>query len=90
MLGEWIAEHCISDPDNAHRKAATQELFAAWTAYAKANNEPIGSIRSFSQTLEKRGFCPVKNVPTAAGKRVRGFAGIEMRRDHDRRQGQEA
>ena len=84
MTGEWLANHCVVDPANPYRKATTQELFGSWTSFARANNEPIGSVGRLQKTLIKRGFPPVKNVPTADGLRVRGFSGVELRHDPTR------
>jgi putative DNA primase/helicase len=79
MMGEWLASECVVEPANRNRMASTQDLFASWTTFAKANNEPVGSVKSFSEKLQKRGFSPDKNVPTALGKKVRGYRGVELR-----------
>ena len=84
ILSEWLAEKCIVEPANANRKETTADLFASWSAYAKAANEPTGTVRSFAQTLEKHGLQPVKSVPTFGGRRVRGFAGITVLHDQQR------
>jgi len=81
LIGEWLDEKCIVDRHNPHRMATTQELFASWSAYAKAANEPAGTERAFSQRLEKHGFVRKNKVPSFDGKRVRGFSGIEVRPD---------
>jgi putative DNA primase/helicase len=84
ITGEWLDTHCVVDPANPYRKATTQDLFDSWSSFARTNNEPIGSVRTFAETLIKRGFPPVKNVPTATGTRVRGFSGVELRYDPTR------
>lgn len=79
MMGEWLEEKCLVDRNNDNRKATTAELFESWTRFAKANNDAIGTIRSFAQNLEKRGFTPLKSVPTGIGTtRARGFSGIAL------------
>lgn len=81
VLGEWLNEKCIVDRENANRMATTQELFASWSTFAKAANEPAGTERSFSQKLEKDGFSRKEKVPCFGGGRARGFSGIEVRVD---------
>ena len=83
-IGDWLEAKCIADQANPFRKASTAELHESWAAYARQSNEPAGTMKSFSQIIEKRGFTPVKHVPTATGNRVRGFTGIELRRDASR------
>ena len=89
ILGEWLADRCIVDQSNPHRQATTQELFASWTAYAKAANEPAGTERSLSQWLEREGFIRKEKVPNLIGGRSRGFTGIEVRVDTAQRQAAE-
>ena len=84
VFGQWLDEACIVDKANPYRKATTGELFGSWSDYARASSEPIGTERAFSQALQKRHFPIVKNVPTPAGGRARGFSGIELRRDATR------
>ena len=54
-------------------------MFRSFSEFADAAKELPGSVRSFVQELEKRGFTPVKNVPAVDGKRVRGFSGVALR-----------
>lgn len=86
ILGEWMAERCIVDRGNELRQATTTELFASWSAHAKAANEPAGTERSFSQRLEKAGFDRKEKVPGFGGGRSRGFTGIAVRRADDQRE----
>lgn len=81
VLGEWLTEKCIVDHENANRMATTGELFASWTAFAKAANEPAGAEKAFAQKLEKAGFYRKAKVPAFGGGRARGFSGIELRSD---------
>ena len=75
LLGAWMEENCRVDQANPHLKATSKELFDSYAAFARAGNEPTGSERSFVQALDKRGFTPIKNVPTTTGKRARGSRG---------------
>jgi putative DNA primase/helicase len=79
VFGEWLRERCICEPENPRRKATTHALFESWGSFVRANNEQVGSMRSFTDGLEGRGFISIRNVPTPDGRRVRGFSGIELR-----------
>jgi len=52
---------------------STQNLFQDWLRWAKEGNEFIGTMTSFGETLDSRGF-PSKKV-----KQVRGRAGLKLR-----------
>lgn len=80
VIGAWLDEHCRVDRGNEHRKAATADLFASWSDYARACSEPPGTLVTFADTLKDKGFTPKRGVPNAAGMRVRGFTGIELMR----------
>ena len=76
LLSDWISQCCLLD---GSKKTPSAQLFSSWQAYAIENFEDPGSIGSFSQALEKRGFCLLKNVPTGIGaQRRRGIAGIAL------------
>lgn len=79
VMSEWLAEKCNVDRNNDARKSTTQELFTSWSVFSKANNEISGTVRGFSQKLQKLGFQQVKNVPQFGGGRGRGFSGIDLR-----------
>lgn len=78
ILSEWLADKCIVDKGSRTRMETTADLFASWTIYAKAANEPPGTVRSFAQTLDRHGFTPEKHVPTFGGKNARGFRGVSV------------
>ena len=76
LLGDWVSQCCVLGEG---KKTPSAQLFGSWQAYATENFEEPGSIGSFSQALEKRGFCLLKNVPTGIGtQRRRGFKGIAL------------
>jgi putative DNA primase/helicase len=73
-IGAWFEERCESDP-NAFTSSAM--LFASWTDWATRACEPVGTMKSFAEQLEKRGF--QQNRKRLGGRDsnpVRGFAGI--------------
>jgi phage/plasmid-associated DNA primase len=100
-MADWLAAKCKVDFGNTAYTATTKELFESWLAYTKALNEPSGTERTFSDSLEKRGFPRNKNVPIPTG-RVRGSAssawyplkrsteGLEMASDSPRQARSEA
>ncbi|QRM32208.1 hypothetical protein [Microvirga sp. VF16] len=53
----------------------------SWALFCRETNEPPGMIRTFSETMRKRGFQPSNTVPAQNGssRRVRGFVGVELR-----------
>ena len=76
LLGEWISQCCVLGES---RKTPSAQLFRSWQTFAVENFEEPGSIGGFSQSLEKRGFCLLKNVSTGTGlQRRRGFKGIGL------------
>ncbi|KQQ19565.1 Phage/plasmid primase, P4 family [Methylorubrum extorquens] len=75
----WLEERCVVDRTNPYRKATTQELFASWSEYARANNEPPGTQTSFGERMEKLGFKKKEKVATGVGTRARGYEGVELR-----------
>ena len=76
LLGDWMSQCCVLGEG---KKTPSAQLFGSWQAYATENFEDPGSIGSFSQALEKRGFSLLKNVPTGIGtQRRRGFAGLAL------------
>ena len=76
LLGDWMSQCCVLGEG---KKTPSAQLFGSWQAYAIENFEEPGSIGSFSQALEKRGLCVLKNVPTGVGtQRRRGFKGIAL------------
>lgn len=68
--GRWMAERCVLAPNGF---ALTAALFASWKAWAEASEEPVGSLKRFSQTLESRGFSKHRSV---AG--LRGYRGLTL------------
>ena len=50
-LTAWIEEQCVHDPQAWERTTA---LYAAWKAWADKSGEYAGSMKRFSQALEKR------------------------------------
>lgn len=78
-FGQWLEDHCLVEAENPFRKATTQELFASWGEFARSHNEPIGTLTSFGDRMDKLGFRKNKNVPNATGGRSRGYEGIELR-----------
>jgi putative DNA primase/helicase len=66
----WIDEECERD----HRAFTTSgSLYASWKAWADRSGENAGSMKAFSQNLEKRGF------EYRAKRDGRGFIGLRIK-----------
>ena len=72
LLGQWLDDRCDVEPSNNNKWQAVGELFASWAIYAEQANEHPGTIKTFSEALQVRGFTKCKK---ADGK-IRAFSGI--------------
>ena len=66
----------------ADMSASSKELYEAYQIYCTENNLPVLKPRSFSEALiacqSRYNLEYCNNVTNAAGRRVRGFLGIEV------------
>jgi putative DNA primase/helicase len=69
VFGQWLSDCCEFGP--TYTETPT-DLFQSWANYAKANGELAGSIKGFSNDLDKRQF---KRSRTKAG---RFFIGLRV------------
>ena len=72
---QWLDEECDHEANDPYKTALSGELFASWTAYAKAAGVESGSRFSFAEKLKGRGFCNDKGT-----RGVRTWKGIQLRR----------
>ncbi len=63
-LSAWMDERCVR-ADGAQE--TTTALFGSWKSWAESHGERVGSVRSFSQALESRGFASWRS-PQARGR----------------------
>lgn len=56
IFAQWLEEHCEVDKGNRFLSSPGSVLFKSWANYAKASGEEAGSLKSFSQTLQREGF----------------------------------
>jgi putative DNA primase/helicase len=70
VFGQWLGDCC--ELGSTYTETPT-DLFRSWAEYAKANGEIAGSIKGFSNDLDKRGF---KRLRTAQG---RFFVGVRAK-----------
>ena len=75
IFKQWLEEECVYEPKNTYRTAKARELFASWTAYAKAAGVPAGGVVKFAESLHGAGCV---NVKSTGG--VRSWCGVELRR----------
>lgn len=73
-LGQWLLECC---DQKASSYTLASVLFKNWRIWAENNGEWPGGTKSFSQSLEDRGFKRKKQSGTGQ----RGFIGIELNQD---------
>jgi putative DNA primase/helicase len=71
-VAAWIDDRCTRDP-NAWEQSS--RLFASWRAWADRAEETPGTMRRFAQTLENRGFQPLRKM------HGRGFLGLQIAPD---------
>ena len=73
VLGQWLVEHCNLEPANSRGGVGSSALFDNWQAYARRSGEEPGTIKSFSEKLQRRGL---KKKRTNSGIM---FTGIELK-----------
>jgi putative DNA primase/helicase len=81
LMARWLEDACDADPENPHKWETSRELFASWTAFAKAAGEEPGTQKSFGSAMQRRGFMPHRTTT------ARGFRGIRLK--PQRRYGEE-
>jgi putative DNA primase/helicase len=69
VFGQWLDEECET---GVNCWALTSALFDAWSYYAKSADAPIGSRKSFGNTLTKRGMREDRR------RTGRGFKGVKL------------
>jgi putative DNA primase/helicase len=71
LVGQWLQEECDVELGS---RSPIGNLFASWSAYAKAAGESPGSIKGLSEELQRRGFERAKG-----SKGVRIFQGLRLK-----------
>jgi putative DNA primase/helicase len=72
----WLEERCEIERGNDWKRESSAELFASWSAYAKAAGEEAGSRKSFGDRMRRKGFITEQIKAFNA----KGFKGICLRR----------
>jgi putative DNA primase/helicase len=73
LFGQWLDEECEVEPGNEHKWEFTGTLFSSWSTYVGQAGEKPGRKKSFSESLQRRGFEAKRG---AKGKRA--FKGIKL------------
>lgn len=73
VFAQWLEEKCDCEPGNRYKTETVGNLYAAWTAFAKAAAHEPGNRQTFSDELAGRGF--ERHRTTTA----REFRGIQFR-----------
>jgi putative DNA primase/helicase len=72
LFGQWLEEECDVDVRNMSKWEHTTDLFASWSAYARAAGDEPGTAKSFAPALRRKGFKPYRT------KTARGWRGIRL------------
>ncbi|TWI73630.1 putative DNA primase/helicase [Bradyrhizobium huanghuaihaiense] len=56
LFGHWLSSSCDVQVTNDRLTEATAKLYASWKAFASQAGEKPGTVKSFSMTMQKRGF----------------------------------
>jgi putative DNA primase/helicase len=79
LLGQWIEDSCVAEPENRKISGLSGDLFDSWSAFCKQAGEDYGSKKAFGLSLQKRGF--VLERDSSTGHRL--IRGIRLRVDHE-------
>jgi len=69
-LGRWLDEECELD---INASAPTEELFQSWKMWTERLSEYTGSVKKFSEDLQKRKFKPSRTS------KARVFLGLRLK-----------
>jgi putative DNA primase/helicase len=73
LFRQWLDEECEINPEASYMWERSADLFASWSAYAKAAGEFPGSHKSFGPAMIRNGLQPYRT------KQVRGWSGIRLK-----------
>jgi len=73
LFRQWLEDECEIEPGTSYLWERTVDLFASWSAYAKAAGEHPGSLKNFTPALIRHGLQPYRT------KQVRGWSGIRLK-----------
>jgi putative DNA primase/helicase len=77
LFGQWLSGCCETQLGNDRMTEITAKLFGSWKAHALQAGEKPGSQKSFSMTMQKRGFQPGRSGA------ARFFRGIRLCKESD-------
>lgn len=75
-FGQWLADECVVEIDNAHRWESAADLFHSWKNYAETRGEISGTQKAFGDRMSSRGFKGTRH--TLHGKRLRCWSGLNL------------
>ena len=73
LFRQWLDDECEVEPGNCHKWERSSDLFASWSAYAKAAGEHPGTLKNFGPAMIRHGLQPYRT------KSVRGWSGIRIK-----------
>jgi putative DNA primase/helicase len=73
LFRQWLEDECDVDPGNTYKWERSSDLFASWSAYAKAAGEHPGTVKKLGPALIRH------SVRSYRTKHVRGWFGIRLK-----------
>jgi putative DNA primase/helicase len=73
LLRQWLDDECELDSGNTYKWETSTDLFASWSAYAKAAGEHPGTVKKLGPAMIRYGMQPYRT------KHVRGWSGIRLK-----------
>jgi putative DNA primase/helicase len=73
LFSQWLEEKCDVELDNPYKSATTSELYASWSAYARAAGEDPGTTKSFAPAMSRKGIKPFRSSTAC------GWSGIRLK-----------
>lgn len=73
LLGQWLSEKCDLRLGDSNVWDRTTDLFADWSAYARAAGDAPGTMKSFGPAMLRHGLLPHRTNS------ARGFKGVRLK-----------
>lgn len=79
LTGQWLSDACELRPGDGYSHETAAELFASWSAYAKAAGEEVGTAKGLANRLKRHGLRQERKK--VSGKTLRLWTGVRITRD---------
>ena len=78
LIGQWLEEKAIVEPENHSRWETCADLFTSWTDYAKAAGEDVGTAKGLAGKLGRYGL--IKGQKKYSGQNNKVWIGLNLKR----------